>query len=54
MVCEEIVVIGRQLDWMTLEVFTNLGDSTDDHRSVGPMGIIGWLVLRTGPVKTAI
>ena len=27
MVYWEILVIGRQLDWMILEVFSNLGDS---------------------------
>jgi len=27
MVYWEILVIGGQLDWMTLEVFSNLGDS---------------------------
>ena len=25
--CGEVLVVGGRLDWMTLEVFSNLGDS---------------------------
>ena len=29
----EVLVVGGQLDWMVLEVFSNLGDSVTQYRS---------------------